>query len=643
MKKLLPLLLLFSISSFAQPKTYTKFSDYHIFSNIDSLQKVVDSHRDKSSIAYLNRLIDLEMSRVYYSNDFGKDLEKIKTIALRNNNQLALAMFYYLGAKKLISTDIELSVNYLSKAKKYFEQQKDTSGIIQSSSALFYVVGHDFTYLDENKKKLNYIFTNILSYNTNLKDLRDKLMIITVILREGHRFGISIQKQLILYEIGLKLLNENPQFKYLHSGFYFAIANVYFRIHDKNGDYLKKIQWCYLKSYESLSPNLTRATVLALANLGESYLNTKEFKKSEIYLKKGITVYNKIKLDEPMILYLLYSSLSSVQYEQKDYKNAYESRLILEEAQKNMNEKLKTKEMRELLTKYETEKKDIAIKNLELQKQVTETRTHTILFILGLTCLIIIVISFLAMRLRNTNASLKKLTQSRDKLFTIISHDLRSPFNSYQRYSEIVGYLIKTKQFGRLGETLKKIDMIGLNLSALLNNLLEWSIVQQKQIKISLSEINIQVFFNSLMPIYRDMAKLKNVTIIEDLQDQTITTDRQLLSLIARNLLDNAIKYTPEGNEILLNTTLKEDSFTLTISNRGGSMTDSQITKISALFNDDYDYEFGEEGLGIGLILIKEFARANGVSISFNHSDDHLTTFEVTVPQAPKASLKYFF
>ncbi|WP_435355917.1 sensor histidine kinase [Emticicia sp. SJ17W-69] len=634
MKKIILLLIFFNFVSFAQQKTFTTFRDYQVFSNIDSLQKVVDSQMDKSSLVYLNSLIDLEMSRVYYSNDFGKDLEKIKTIALRNNNQLALAMFYYLEAKKLVSTDIELSVNYISKARKYFEQQKDTSGIIQSSFRLFDLVGHDYTYIDENKKKIGSIFANILSYYSNLKDVGDKLMIITVILSDGHLFGISIEKQLNLYETGLKLLNENPQFKYLSSRFYFAIANVYFRIHDKKGDYLKKIQWCYLKAYESLSPNLTRATVIALTNLGESYLNTKEFKKSEIYLKKGITVYNKIKLDEPMILYLLYSSLSSVQYEQKDYKNAYESRLILEEAQKNMNDKLKTKEMRELLTKYETEKKDIAIKNLELQKQVTEARTRTILFILGLTCLIIIAISFLAIRLRNANDSLKKLTKSRDKLFTIISHDLRSPFNSYQRYSEIVGYLIKTKQFGRLEEVLKKIDIVGLNLSALLNNLLEWSIVQQKQIKISLSEVNIQEFFNALLPLYRDLAQLKNVVIIEDFQDQIIMVDRQLLSLISRNLLDNAIKYTPEGNEILLKTELQENDFVMRISNRGDAMTNRQKEKISALFNNNYDYEFGEEGLGIGLILIKEFAQANCVSIRFDHSDDHLTTFEVIIPQA---------
>lgn len=95
MKKLLLLQLFVVFSSFAQQKTYTKFRDYQVFSNIDSLQKVVDSQKDKSSLAYVNSLIELEMCRRYYSNDFGKDLVKIKALALQNRNRHVLAVYYF--------------------------------------------------------------------------------------------------------------------------------------------------------------------------------------------------------------------------------------------------------------------------------------------------------------------------------------------------------------------------------------------------------------------------------------------------------------------------------------------------------------------------------------------------------------------
>ncbi len=258
-------------------------------------------------------------------------------------------------------------------------------------------------------------------------------------------------------------------------------------------------------------------------------------------------------------------------------------------------------------------------------------RSRLILIVLFLTLSITIIISVLAFRLRSSNIILEKLTKNRDKLFTIISHDLRSPLNSYQRYAEIVAYLIKTKQFDRLDEALKKIDEIGLNLAALLNNLLDWSLFKQIP---NTSIINIQVFFNELLPIYRDMANLKGLVLVETFQDKVVRADPHLLSLITRNLLDNAIKYTHVNNEVIIGTHRDDNDLILMVSNREDSMSDIQKEKISALFNNNYDYEFGEEGLGIGLILIKEFAQSQNIKITFYHNPDNLTTFEVRILQA---------
>ena len=630
MKKLLLILLTISITSFAQNKPYKQYRDFRVLLNIDSLQKIVDLQKDKSTLTYLHTLIELELGRSYFSDDLGKDLESIKTISLKKKDSLGLAIYYLLKSKLLFRIDYEMCLANALKANTYFERRNDTLGIILSNYYIILASQHPINAFENREKHVIRTFENILKYYNSTTDEKTKLNIIVIRMAFGHYLGKKVEEQLYYYKIGKKILDKHQEFRYLDYRFYTTSANVFYRLkEDKKGDNLSVVQRCYLKAYESLPPKPYYETVIALYNLGCSYMDSDEFILAKTYFKEAIRVYDQLKTDNPAMLSIIYENLSITQYKQKDYKNAYESLEKENGIKKDLEKTTKSKEMQELQTKYETEKKDVVIKNLELQQQVTETRARLVLLILVLTCLIITAVSFIALRLRDANKSLKKLTQSRNMLFTIISHDLRSPFNSYQRYSEIVGYLIKTKQFDRLQEVLKKIDELGLNIAALLNNLLEWSVAQQKQIRIVPSVINIQVFFDEVLPIFRDMARLKKITILENFQDQEIKIDPHILSLIIRNLLDNAIKYTAEGNQITIQTNINEGDFVLTISNKGDSMTNTQREKIRTLFNNVNDYEFGEEGLGIGLILIKEFSRTNAVKIKFDHNADNLTTFEV--------------
>ncbi|WP_395051769.1 ATP-binding protein [Flavobacterium sp.] len=630
MKKLLLILLTISITSFAQNKPYKQYRDFRVLLNIDSLQKIVDLQKDKSTLTYLHTLIELELGRSYFSDDLGKDLESIKTISLKKKDSLGLAIYYLLKSKLLFRIDYEMCLANALKANTYFERRNDTLGIILSNYYIILASQHPINAFENREKHVIRTFENILKYYNSTTVEKTKLNIIVIRMAFGHYLGKKVEEQLYYYKIGKEILDKHQEFRYLDYRFYTTSANVFYRLkEDKKGNNLSVVQRCYLKAYESLPPKPYYETVIALYNLGCSYMDSDEFILAKTYFKEAIRVYNQLKIDDPAMLSVIYENLSIIQYKQKDYKNAYESLEKENGIKKDLEKTTKSKEMQELQTKYETEKKDVVIKNLELQQQVTETRARLVLLILVLTCLIITAVSFIALRLRDANKSLKKLTQSRNMLFTIISHDLRSPFNSYQRYSEIVGYLIKTKQFDRLQEVLKKIDELGLNIAALLNNLLEWSVAQQKQIRIVPSVINIQVFFDEVLPIFRDMARLKKITILENFQDQEIKIDPDILSLIIRNLLDNAIKYTPEGNQITIQTNINEGDFVLTISNKGDSMTNTQREKIRTLFNNVNDYEFGEEGLGIGLILIKEFSRTNAVKIKFDHNADNLTTFEV--------------
>ncbi|WP_435355520.1 ATP-binding protein [Emticicia sp. SJ17W-69] len=628
---LLLFLSLFGTLAIAQEKSYKQVRDYQISSNIDSLQKIVE-HRKSKKENYLHLLINLEWSRYYYSNDFGKDVETIQTIALKKKDSLGQAMFYYLKALLNYYNNNKICFENGLKAHRYFEAHKDSLGMVVANhliigSAHYPQVSH------ENRKKS--VFDRLektLKYYSHISDVRTKLLIINSMLQFGHYVDKSPKEQLVYFKTALKLLKNHSEYNYIKPSIFTGAANAYFRLKEgKKEDNYKKVQWCYLMAYQSSPSKPFKRTLSLLYNLGVGYSYIKEFKKAAFYYKKGIEIYNKLNINKPELIDSYYANLAAIQYDQKDYQKAYQS-LEKEMRIRSILDSTRTvTQFQELQTKYETQQKELLIKKLELEKQSINKRAQIIITLLIITILIVLVVSFLAIKIRSTNKKLKELTQSRDKLFTIISHDLRSPLNSYQRYSEIVGYLVNTKQYARLKEVLKKIDVVGLNLASLLNNLLEWSIIQQKQIHLKPTLIQTTTFFSNILPIYRDMALIKHLNIKEEIQDITIKTDMHVLSLITRNLLDNAIKYTSEGKEIFIKAALEVNTFVLIISNQGDSMTESQIEKIDRLFNKGYSFDFGEEGIGTGLILIKEFAKTNDIKIVFDHTQENLTTFQVII------------
>ncbi len=302
--------------------------------------------------------------------------------------------------------------------------------------------------------------------------------------------------------------------------------------------------------------------------------------------------------------------------------------------------------VRDLSTKYETEKKEAANKLLLAEKNNAESRqkiliyTITFISLLFIAAVILLLrVQALSKRLKETNTKLEIARNMQNKLFTIISHDLRSPLSTYQRYSEIVGYLIRSKQYNRIEETLNEIDNVVLHMATLLDNLLKWSLLEQKHVGTNPKNINIKELFEGFLPIYRDMAKLKSIIIIEDIDNLQISTDGDSLAFIARNFVDNAVKYTEIGNEINISTILSDNELILRFMNISEALTDAQIKKIKMLFEDEKKMEIGETGLGVGLILIKQFADRIKAKITFDYTKEGLSIFELHIPLIIKHSV----
>lgn len=626
-----------SFSSNAQKDTPKSFRDFLDYQNTDSLVKVIKEVQPHSQ-AMLRQLILLEKSRLKNSKYFGKNLNDIKRLSLLHKSSIGLNMYFYLNAlfQLKINNEMNLAMTDMLKARGYFEAQKDTTGMIFCN---FYLIA-----LNVPPNRSSEVQGNIgnakVYYQKNMTLGKasnfslDKIMWYSTIITFGHDVNgkSGIHEIEIAFQNAIKIIDKNPELTYFKPGLYSNLSAIYQNYGLYNEALELEIE--FEKNYQQWSSNTDINFVSTnLHNMAESYMNLGNYKMAEIYAKKSIAVFENAKNYQNNILPLTYGLLAEIQQKQQKYLAAWATRnkkdsliVINKEAQNN-------KIVADIQAKYEAKKKDKAIKNLIYEQGLIKTRSQLLVGILVLSILVICLIGYFAQCLREKNVALKKLQRNRDNLFTIISHDLRSPLNAYQRYSEIVSYLVRSKQFERLDAVLNQINENSFHFASLLNNLLSWSLDQRKEVQYIPKYVLVKSICEEILPIYREMAKLKSITLVENIHEAEIYVDTNILSLIIRNLLDNAIKYTLENNDITIQTEFNYDEFKISVSNRSNLMTEVQKNKIKMLFETPNDFDFGEDGLGIGLILIKQYCDINESKATFE-SNDGINTFSVTIPSS---------
>tara|TARA_R110002012_G_scaffold39425_3_gene109107 strand:+ start:35036 stop:36193 length:1158 start_codon:yes stop_codon:yes gene_type:complete len=225
-----------------------------------------------------------------------------------------------------------------------------------------------------------------------------------------------------------------------------------------------------------------------------------------------------------------------------------------------------------------------------------------------------------------------ELNRVKNKLFSIISHDLRGPIVSLKG---IVGLYKKgavtVDEFKQLTNNLE--DDLN-NSSNLLDNLLAWSKSQLQGLDINKGRVNLQEELSMLKNLFSSQLKSKGISLDIDLEDQQeIVVDKETIQIVFRNILSNAIKFTPLGGKISV-TSKNDDDGMIAI-----SFTDSGIgmppEKLDNLFQINKNTLIGTSsasGAGIGLLLVKEFVELNNGDIAVSSALGKGTTFKIRLP-----------
>lgn len=231
--------------------------------------------------------------------------------------------------------------------------------------------------------------------------------------------------------------------------------------------------------------------------------------------------------------------------------------------------------------------------------------------------------------------SLELINKEKDKLFSIIGHDLNTPLNSLQQYLQLLGEMDLNAQ-----ERLSVEQNLSKSVSDaqyLLANLLEWAKNQLQNMPMHLMPIPVKKQLMPTLRMFDQIASEKNIKLQVDIDENVhIMADKNMFDLVIRNLVNNAVKFTNMGGLIQVGTIIVNDRCILFVRDNGIGISEQSQNEIFSLSIASSYGTKNEKGTGLGLVLCKDFITQQGGRIWFTSSAEEGTAFyvemEISVP-----------
>lgn len=237
-------------------------------------------------------------------------------------------------------------------------------------------------------------------------------------------------------------------------------------------------------------------------------------------------------------------------------------------------------------------------------------------------------------KIKENEARLYDLNATKDKLFSIIAHDLKSPFTSIIGFSNLLAEKIRKNDFSEIEEYAGMIQSSSWRAMDLLTNLLEWSRSQTGRMEFNPKIIKMAEMVNEVIILLKDSALQKAISVSTEISaDITAYADRAMINTILRNLLSNAIKFTESAGKILISCFQTDSHSIIAVSDSGIGIKKEDIDR---LFRIDETHTtkgtMGEEGTGLGLFLCNEFARKHDGEILVESKPGAGSKFSLKLP-----------
>ncbi|UJH67113.1 tetratricopeptide repeat-containing sensor histidine kinase [Allomuricauda sp. SCSIO 65647] len=671
------LFLLWIALSFA-PVSAQKSTRDSLLHKIKSLEKARESHQ-KDTI-YIDLLNSLALKYRYYNSDSLLLLSKnALNLSERANYSKGKCMaLLELGAFFSDQGNSEKAIRYFTSALNEASSTKNNKLIIKARNSL----AGEHAYLGDNAKALNiYLLTIELAEKEN--DL-PMLSILNENIANLYAAQNDYDSALDFYE-KVKDINESvgkpiPSAETMSNvaslyadieKFDYAMFNINqsisiferYEILDwlayayevKGKIYLKQKRYKWALYWYDHSQLLhedlddDRAKIDLLNGMSQAHLGQENDSIAEIYALQGFDVSKKIKSLEGQ------KDCSKTLYEigkkRSDFDTALKYHEIYQRLSKVLSRRDTEKSLAMLKVKlgYEKQKQELIDEN---NRSLAKQRNYTILaFVIFF---ILLAITFLVYRnqkmqkklykelqnktksLEENEIELKEINTTKDKLFSIIGHDLRGPIGALQSLLDLFsgGDLTKDEFVGQMPKLKSDVDSISFTL----NNLLSWGQTQMNGAVTKPKRISLNSIVEENINLLSKIAIKKSIRLINELPDNAYAwADKNQIDIVVRNLISNALKFTPENGLINIKAVEKKENWEITVRDTGIGMDPNTQ---SMIFSENSNFTtYGtnnEKGTGLGLSLCKEMVHKNKGEIWVESFVKKGSCFYFTVPKANK-------
>jgi two-component system sensor histidine kinase/response regulator len=232
------------------------------------------------------------------------------------------------------------------------------------------------------------------------------------------------------------------------------------------------------------------------------------------------------------------------------------------------------------------------------------------------------------------NAELRATIGNRDKMYSVIAHDLRSPMASIRMVLNLVAASASPEQIGQeMYDLLDKANKESEDVHDLLDNLLKWTKSQTGRLNVVLQDLDLNDIIPGVVDIFEMIAHNKHIKLNyqSSASSVIVTADNDMLKTVVRNFMSNAIKFSPENATIDIILSTEGDFAKVSVRDHGVGIAPERLSSIFNKGETTYGTG-GEEGSGLGLQLCQDFATKNGGSCTVESTLGEGSTFSVLVP-----------
>lgn len=384
--------------------------------------------------------------------------------------------------------------------------------------------------------------------------------------------------------------------------------------------------------YGELDPHITSLSTLAII-----FYQQGKLRKAEKYINQALELANAYGFANQLPnAYMVKSFIESARGNPESAVEWMELRIAL-------NDSIRSKEtsdkISELNVQYETAKKESEIERLSAQQEINDLelkQARTRNFFLTLLALFFVSVGlfifYLYRQRMKMNRQLKAVNATKDRLFSVIAHDIKNPLSAFKSIAQALEENYQSMPEDQLNQFIKQLDTSSSKLLELLQNLLEWSISETGSLRYHPESLDLKAVAADAIDLFQGAIDAKHLQTENNIAPDTIAfADHKMVFSIIRNLISNAVKFTPNNGTISIEANSNDSYISVAVKDNGPGMTPEQADK---LFTKEASTH--KSGTGLGLVICKEFVEMHGGTIRIESKEGGGATFVFTLKREAK-------